>query len=138
MTNMTNAMAAYGIARRAQSPLKVVVELYDVTLTAVARAKAQRMMGNVEKEFEALRTAAKILSELSSCLNMTDEAARPLSEELRRYYQRVLRQLHAAKRTRGDAGIEGYSSVHRQILSMREAWAEIAGVSPLVVAVAAQ
>ncbi|MCF8480703.1 MAG: flagellar protein FliS [Rhodospirillum sp.] len=138
MTNISNAMAAYGAARRAQSPLRVIVELYDMTLTAVARAKAQRMMGDVEKEFEALRTAAKIFSELDNCLNMADPQAKPMAEELRRYYRRTLRQLHAAKRSRGDDGIAGYSSVHRQILTMRDAWAEIAGVAPLVVAVAAQ
>ncbi len=132
MTNMSQALAAYGTARRAQSPLKLVVELYDVALTSVARAKMERMLENSEREFQAMRQAVRIFEELNACLNMSDTRARPVSEELRRYYQRTLRQLHAAKRTRGEAAVEGYASVHRQILAMREAWAELAGVHPLV------
>ena len=38
-------------------------------------------------------------------------------------------QLHAAKRAKGDAAIETYSSVYRQILTMRETWAKLAGSS---------
>ena len=129
MTSASIAVAAYATARRTRPPLWVVVELYDIALTSVAHARDGRAKGNFEKEFEALSKAAEILQGLDLCLSRTDTRADALAKTLHAYYQRTLMQLHAAKRAKGDAAIETYSSVYRQILTMRETWAKLAGSS---------
>ncbi|ABC23336.1 flagellar export chaperone FliS [Rhodospirillum rubrum] len=133
MSTMSQAMAAYGTARRAQTPLKIVVDLYDLALTSVSRAKAARMTETFEAEFEAMSKATLILSELERCLNTEDPRAQSMSKTLRQFYKRTITQLHAAKQARGgDEAIGTYASVHSQIMTMREAWAEIAGAPSLV------
>ena len=128
------AAAAYGTGRRTQSPLRIVVELFDMALTRVAHAKAERESGDREKEFAALSAAVRLLCGLDACLDRTDAQAAPVARSLHAYYQRTVAQLHAAMRTRGSDGIERYASVHRQILSMREAWARLAGAPSLRIA----
>ena len=127
------AAAAYGAARRTLSPLHVVVEFYDAALTAVAHAGRAKSMSDPEREFQALTEAARILQALDSCLARKDLQAKPMAETLHAYYRSVIAQLHAAKMTRGPAGLARYASVHRQLLTMREAWAELAGVRSLTV-----
>ena len=129
MTKASVVTAAYATARRTLPPLRIIVELYDMVLTSVAHARAERGKGNFEREFEALSRAAEVLQGLDLCLSTTDERAGPLNKTLHAYYRRTLAQLHAAKRARGDAAVEKYASVHRQVVSMREAWAKLAGCS---------
>ena len=127
MTTASIAVAAYATARRTLPPMSVVVELYDIALTSVAHARDRRAKGHFEKEFEALSKAADIFQGLDLCLNRSDERADALAKTLHAYYQRTLTQLHAAKRAKSDVAIDIYSSVYRQILNMREAWAKLAG-----------
>ncbi|MCA8909222.1 MAG: flagellar protein FliS [Rhodospirillaceae bacterium] len=127
------AAAAYGTARRTLSPLQIVVELYDRALTAVAHARAARDHGTPEPEFQALTAAVRILRGLDGCLLRSDSRAPAVSATLHDYYDRVVAQLYAAQRTRGAAGTARYASVHTQISTMREAWAELAGVPSLKV-----
>ena len=127
MTHPGIAAAAYGNGRRTQSPLRIVVELFDTALTRVAHAKAERKTGNREKEFEALSAAVHVLCGLDACLDRTHPQAQPVVHTLHTYYQRTIVQLHAAMRAPGGDGIERYGSVHRQILCMREVWAGLAG-----------
>ena len=54
-----------------------------------------------------------------------------MAERLHGYYRQTIRHLHAATRLRGNAAVEHYASVHRQIMSMRDAWAKLAGAPPL-------
>ena len=128
MTKASVATAAYATARRTLPPLRIIIELYDMVLTSVAHARTERGKGNFEREFEAVSRAAGILQGLDLCLS-ADERAGPLTKTLHAYYRRTLAQLHAAKRARGDAAVEKYASVQRQVVSMREAWAKLAGCS---------
>ena len=129
MTNANAATAAYASARRTLPPLRIVVELYDMVLTSVAHARAERQRGSFEREFEALSRAAGILQGLDLCLGSNDARTGAVTATLHAYYRRTLAQLHAAKRARGDAADAQYASVHRQVVSMREAWAKLAGCS---------
>ncbi|CCG06954.1 flagellar export chaperone FliS [Pararhodospirillum photometricum] len=131
MTNVAKALQAYGVARRAQPPLKVLVEVYDAVLTQVARAKVARVENRREDEFKCLSKATNILTEMDANLNRRDPDALAMTETLSRYYQTVIVQAHTAFRTKGDAGLDRYSSVHRQVLVMRDAWANLAGEPPL-------
>ena len=131
MTHPGIAAAAYGNGRRTQTPLRIVVELYDTALTHVARAKAARTAGDRQAEFTALSTAAQVLCGLDACLDRTNPDAKPMTDRLHGYYRQTIRHLHAATRLRGNAAVTQYASVHRQIMSMREAWARLAGASPL-------
>lgn len=125
------AVAAYGTARRALPPLRIVVELYDMTLMAVAHARSERSKGHIQAEFQALLSASRTLQGLDACLDMGDSQALPVAKVLRGYYRHILTQLHGAKRAKSEAAIERYASVYRQILTMRETWAELAGVPSL-------
>ena len=131
MTKADLAVAAYGTARRTLPPLQVVVELYDLARISVAHAVVERRKGNHEAEFEAMSKAARILQGLGACVAPGDRRARPVCGTLRAYYRQTLMQLHTAKRTGGEAGLKRYASVYRQILTMRETWAELAGVAHL-------
>ena len=125
------ADAAYGTARRALPPLRIVVELYDMALTAVAHARAERSKGHIQAEFQALLSATRTLQGLDACLDMDDGRAAPIARVLRGYYRHILTQLHAAKRSEAEAAVARYASVYRQLLAMRETWAELAGVPSL-------
>ncbi|SDH22350.1 flagellar export chaperone FliS [Roseospirillum parvum] len=127
-----NAHNAYRAARRAQSPLRVVVDLYDQTLTSVARAKAARLAGDPEGEFTHMSRAVHILSRLDGCVDATSPRTAEIGGLLRRFYGDGQAQLHYAKRCRDhDTAVARYASVHRQVLAMRDGWAEIANVPPL-------
>ncbi|GEO80340.1 flagellar protein FliS [Pararhodospirillum oryzae] len=133
MTASRSALQAYNRARGAQPPLMLTVEVYDAALTQVARAKAARVANRRDEEFRFMTKATRILSELDGCLNRRDERAQDMSKMLSRYYKQTILQLHAALRTRGESAIDRYGSVHRQILIMRDAWARLAGLPPLMV-----
>ena len=133
MTNRQAALAAYGHARQTLSPLRIIVELYDAALTSVAHARHAKRCGDAEKEFRSLAKAAQILQCLDGCLKKTDRRAKPMADMLHSFYRQTLIQLHAAKRMRGRGGVDRYSSVHRQILTMREVWAELADMPALSV-----
>ncbi len=123
---------AYGAARRAQTPLRVIVELYDATLCAVAHAKAACLEDDFEREFKAVERASGILQGLDGALNQTDPKAKPIAEVLRAYYKTTIVQLHRAKQAKSPDSELRYGSVQRQVLAMREAFAAIAGVPSLL------
>ncbi|WP_337996896.1 flagellar export chaperone FliS [Oleispirillum naphthae] len=124
---------AYGAARRTQTPLRIIVELYDSVLCAVAHAKAACLQDDFEGEFNAIIAATKILQGLDGALNQTDPKARPIAEMLHDYYKTTIVQLHRAKQAKSPESELRYGSVQRQVLAMREAFAAIAGVPSLVV-----
>lgn len=131
MTKADLAVAAYGTARRTLPPLNLVVELYDLARISVAHAVVERRKGDHEMEFMAMSKAAQILQGLGACIGPADKRTRAVTGTLRAYYRQTLMQLHAAKRARGDDGPKRYASVYRQILTMRETWAELAGIARL-------
>ena len=122
---------AYGAARRTQTPLRVIVELYDAMLCAVAHAKAAKLEGNPEIEFNAVVKASKIIQSLDSVLN-DEPRAQPVVEPLHTYYKTTMTQLHRAKQAKSPDAEIRYGSVQRQILAMREAFAAVAGVPSLI------
>lgn len=123
---------AYGSARRTQSPLRVIVELYDSVLCSVARAKAASLTEDYEREFNAVCAAERILQSLDGVLAQDDPKAKPIAEVLHNYYTATLTQLRRAKAAKSPDSEYRYGSVQRQVLAMREAWAAIAGVPSLV------
>lgn len=131
MTKADLAVAAYGTARRTLPPLHVVVELYDLARISVAHAVVERRKGDHEREFLAMSKAAQILQGLGACVGPADKRTRAVTGTLRAYYRQTLLQLHAAKRAGGHDGLKRYASVCRQILTMRETWAELAGMPAL-------
>lgn len=122
---------AYGAARRTQTPLRAVVELYDAMLCSVAHAKVACLEGRPEAEFQAIEKVSKILQGLDGILN-EDPQAMPVTEVLHEYYKTTIVQLHRACQSKSPDSELRYGSVHRQILKMREAFASIAGVPSLV------
>jgi len=130
--NLKAGLKAYGAARRTQTPVRIVVELFDAVLCAVAKAKAARLMKNYEDEFNAVCRANQILAGLDSVVDENQPKVKPIAEILHNYYALTVEQLHRAKQTKGEEGESRYGSVHRQILTMREAWAWIAGVPSLL------
>jgi len=133
MTTLAGAMAAYGQARRTKPPITLVVDVYDSILTLVARAKAARHQNKRDQEFSSMSLATRMLAAMEGCLNHRDDRTRALSGTLSGYYKQTIMQLHAAAQTRGAGGVDRYASVYRQIVSMRDAWAVVAGVPPLSV-----
>ncbi len=123
---------AYGAARRAQTPLRVIVELYDSVLCSVAHAKAACLEDNFENELTAVVRAANILQGLDGALNQQDAKAKPVADVLHAYYKTTIVQLHRAKQAKSPDSELRYSSVQRQVLAMREAFAAIAGVPSLM------
>lgn len=123
---------AYGAARRTQTPLRVIVELYDAMLCAVAHAKQAKLEGSPENEFRAVERATQVLLGLDGVLNHDDPRARPLAETLHAYYKTTLVQVHRARAAKSPDAELRYASVQRQILTMREAFAAVAGVPSLV------
>jgi len=131
MNQYAKAMAAYGQARRAQSPVVRVVEVFDGALANVARAKAARAAGRRDEEFNAMALAARLLQEMEGCLDTQDDRVRAMSTMLSGFYRRTIMQLHGAVRGKGEGALARYASIYRQLVSMRNAWAQIAGVSQL-------
>lgn len=136
MTELATAIAAYGQARRRQPPLKMVVEVYDMLLTLVIRARSARIDGGRLTEVHTLSLAGRVLAALDGCLDRQDPRARSLTRTLSAYYKGVLVQVHTAARSQGEAALERYTSVYRQLLVMRNAWASVAGVAPLPTTIA--
>lgn len=122
---------AYGAARRTQTPLRVIVELYDLMLCSVAHAKAAKLEARPEDEFNAVLHVTKIIEGLDSAIN-DEPKAKPIADTLHVYYKTTLTQLHRAKQAKSPDAELRYGSVQRQILAMREAFANIAGVPSLV------
>ncbi len=138
MTELATAIAAYGQARRRQPPLKMVVEVYDMLLTLVTRARAARIDGGRFTEVHTLSLAGRVLAALDGCLDRQDPRVQSLTNALSAYYRGVLIQVHAAARGTGESALQRYASVYRQILVMRNAWASVAGMAPLPAAAAAR
>lgn len=122
---------AYRAARRTQTPLRVIVELYDAMLCSVAHAKAAKLEGRPETEVHAVERVTKIIQSLDSVLN-EEPRAKPVVEPLHAYYKTTMTQLHRAKQAKSPEAETRYGSVQRQILAMREAFAAVAGVPSLV------
>ena len=122
---------AYGAARRTQTPLRIVVELYDAMLCSVAHAKQAKLEGEPEAEFNAVVKASRIIQSLDGVLN-EEPKAKSLADTLHAYYKTTMTQLHRAKQAKSPEAEMRYGSVQRQILAMREAFAAIAGVPSLV------
>jgi flagellar secretion chaperone FliS len=123
---------AYGAARRAQTPLRVVVELYDSVLCSVAHAKIACLENDLEAEFNAVVRASGIMQALDGALNQSDPKAKAIADVLHGYYKTTIVQLHRAKQAKTPESELRYSSVQRQVLAMREAFAAIAGVPSLL------
>jgi len=136
MTGNIHALGvkAYGAARRTQTPLCIIVELYDAVLCAVAHAKAACLQEDFEAEFNSVTSATKYLQGLDGALNRNDPKAKPLVGVLHDYYKTTIVQLHRAKQAKSPESELRYCSVQRQVLSMREAFAAVAGVPSLTVA----
>lgn len=126
------AAHAYGVARRNQTPLRVIVELYDAMLCAVAHAKQAKLEGRPESEFKALERATQVLLGLDGTLNRDEPRTQALVETLHEYYKTTLVQVHRARAAKSPDAELRYASVQRQILTMREAFASVAGVPSLV------
>lgn len=123
---------AYGAARRTQAPLRVIVELYDAMLCAVARAKQAKLETQPEAEFNAVNRVTQILLGLDGVLNRDDPRCGSLAETLHDYYKTTITQVHRARAARSPDAELRYASVQRQVLAMREAFAAIAGMPSLV------
>jgi len=123
---------AYGAARRTQTPLRVIVELYDSVLCSVAHAKVACLQEDFEGEFKAISSATRVLQGLDGALNQDDPKARPIVDVLHDYYKTTIVQLNRANQAKSPESELRYGSVQRQVLAMREAFAAIAGVPSLV------
>jgi len=125
------ASKAYGAARQAQVPVRVMVELYDLIFCSISHAKAASLSNDIEAEFNAICKASRVLETLDGILDDQNARTKSIAETLHTFYKTTVIQLHRAKQAKSPESDLRYCSVQRQVLSMRDAWAVVAGVPSL-------
>ena len=120
------AISAYQAAQRTLPPLKVVVMLYDGILVRITRAADAARNGDYQKQFEYVMSAARIIDGLNRHLDM--EKGGQLAINLRDTYESVARCLFRS--VGKESAAEACDRLIIAVRELRDAWAEIAGMSP--------
>jgi flagellar protein FliS len=105
-----------------QSPLELVVMLYDGALASLAQARAALERGDLASKGRAMSKALSIVGHLQGTLNMED--GREVAHELDRLYIYITERLIEANLKRTLAPLD--ESI-RLLETLRDAWAAIAG-----------
>jgi flagellar protein FliS len=123
MKRGVNAYANVGLETgiASASPHKLIVMLYDGVLTALAKAKANIVGGNVAVKGAAISHAITIIDN-GLRVSLDKEAGGEIAENLDALYDYMSRRLFEAN-LKNDTGI--IEEVHGLLSSLREAWVEI-------------
>jgi flagellar protein FliS len=122
LASMTRGAAAYYQTQvQTQSPLELVVMLYDGALRFMRTAAEAMARRDLTAKRDAISRALAIVSELQSTLNMTEGGE--IAASLDALYTYVNGRLLDAN-IKGDA--DGLHESVRLLASLREAWAEVA------------
>ena len=119
------AISAYQAAQRTLPPLKIVVMLYDGILIRIARAADAARKGDYQKQFESVMSAARIIDGLNRHLDM--ERGGQVAINLRETYEAVARCLFRS--VGKETAAEACDRLVVAVRELRDAWAEIAGMS---------
>jgi flagellar protein FliS len=115
------------IEAESRSPLELVVMLYDGALRFVNEAQQANQGNDLIRRGRAVSRAMAIVAELQNTLNVREGGA--IGEELDRLYSYINSRLVAVNST-GDAG--ALQEVGKLLLTLRDAWAQIAPGTPKV------
>ena len=127
-SNYGAAASAYGKTQQhTASDLVALVELYDRILITMKKAAIARQAGRFDEENEAVQKIIRALTGLKARLNFKQGGS--VAVTLENYYERLISQLRL-KHKAADRQ-EFYESMDRQILVMRDTWAQLAGRSKL-------
>ncbi len=126
MNHVNRAIGAYHNAQMAAPPLQAVVMLYDGILTRIARAAEANRKRDYERQFNEVMVAAKIVDGLDRSLDLSIGGA--VAANLHAFYETVgSGLLRSTGRRYGAPYLEQLADAVRVT---RDAWAEIAGMSP--------
>ena len=125
MNQSRYAISAYQAAQRTLPPLKVVVMLYDGILVRIAKAADSARSGDYQKQFEYVMSAARIIDGLNRHLDM--ERGGQVAINLRDTYESVARCLFRS--VGKETAAEACDRLVVAVRELRDAWAEIAGMS---------
>lgn len=128
MNQSRYAISAYQAAQRTLPPLKVVVMLYDGILVRISRAADSARKGDYQKQFEYVMSAARIIDGLNRHLDM--ERGGQVAVNLRETYEAVARCLFRS--VGKESAAEACDRLVIAVRELRDAWAEIAGMSASV------
>jgi len=126
MHQTNRAIGAYRSAQMAAPPLRAVVMLYDGILARIARAADANRRRDYERQFNEVMVAAKIVDGLDRSLDLSAGGA--VAANLHAFYESVGGGLlRSTGRRYGATYLEQLAAAVRVT---RDAWAEIAGMSP--------
>ena len=126
MPHSSYAISAYQAAILTTPPLQGVVMLYDGVLRAIAAAQAAATRMDYEAQFNEVMKAARILNGLNACLDL--EQGGQVAHGLREMYQALVKALLSS--VGRPTGAEALRRLADAVTLTRDAWAEIAGMSP--------
>ena len=105
---------------QADSPVGLVVMLYDTSLTSLRRAIDAAQRVDIQQRTEHLNHVLEVVGHLQSTLDM--ERGGEVSHILWAFYAYIRRQLLAAS---FDNSVELLSAVETQIATLRDAWRQV-------------
>lgn len=121
-----HALAAYQAAIKTTPPLQAVVLLYDGVLTRIHKAVLAAGKGDYGQQFNEIMSANEILRGLNAALDISKGG---IALRLRDTYEVNMRALHRAI-GRKDS-VECLTRISHGLRELRNAWAEIAGMTAL-------
>ena len=125
MTQTHNhAIAAYRVGATQVHPLVAVVKLFDEVLRRIRRAQSDTESRRMEDAYINISRASLILRGLSS--NLRAEHGADIASTLKQTYITNMIALHTAF-GKADA-VERYDRIVEGLTSLRNAWADVAGM----------
>jgi flagellar secretion chaperone FliS len=116
-------------AVRGASPVQLVIFLYEQVIEDVRRALSALRQGDIEIRTQYINHALKVIGHLQGSLNMEEGGV--VAENLYRFYNQVRSGLLEAQGRQSQELLEQQIS---QLVTVREAWAEVERVaSPTVI-----
>ena len=123
-SNYGAAASAYGKTQQhTASDMVALVELYDRILITLKKAAVARREGRYEDENNAVNLIIRAFTGLKARLNFKQGGS--VAVTLENYYDRLIQQLRLKHKSADRQAF--YESMDRQVLVMRDAWAQLAG-----------
>lgn len=112
-------------AVQSESPLALVVMLYDGAIASVTRARDAAARHDLKARRDAVSQAMAIVNQLQSTLDMT--AGGELAQSLDSLYTYLVGRMVDANIKKDPKALD---EVHRLLCTLREGWQQIANTSP--------
>ena len=110
---------------QSRSPVELVIMLYDGALRFVGEARAAVARNDIRTRGEAVSRALAIVSELQNTLSV--DTGGDIARELDRLYTYINYRLLDVSAKRDAAALD---EVQKLLLTLREAWSQIATTTP--------